>query len=240
MTGVSTICMIDRSLDAALETISGITDTIEVMDDGPHFLNTTEPLESFSTKFSLHAPSRGVNLASLLEPIRRASIEVMDQVFTIAAEVNAPVVIHPGYYAWVSERDRAESCLRQSLKDLTRLSNERGVRFFVENMGNWEYFFLKTPDEIGLIESCGFAFDVGHANQNHCVEKFLECQIDHVHLHDNKGDMDAHLAIGQGNIDFTPVLRKIEESGVNPVIEVATFDGVVESIRALERMGFRG
>lgn len=238
MPGVSTICMMDSPLDAALETISGITDTIEVMDDGPHFLTISEPLESFSTKFSLHAPSRGVNLASLLEPIRRASIEVMDQVFAIAAEVNAPVVIHPGYYAWVSERDRAESCLRQSLNELTRLANERGIRFFVENMGNWEYFFLKTPDEIELIGSCGFTFDVGHANQNHCVEKFLECQIDHVHLHDNHGDVDAHLAIGEGTIEFPRVLEKIKESGINPVLEVTTFEGVLESMRALERMGF--
>ena len=49
------------------------------MDDGPHFLENAEPLQSFNGHFSIHTPCRGTNFASVLEPIRRASVEVMGQ-----------------------------------------------------------------------------------------------------------------------------------------------------------------
>ena len=65
-------------------------------------------LLSYSTHFSIHAPSRGTNIASLLEPIRQASVEVIEQCFLIAAELNAGVVVHPGYFAWAEERTKAE------------------------------------------------------------------------------------------------------------------------------------
>ncbi|MEN6611509.1 MAG: sugar phosphate isomerase/epimerase family protein [Methanoregulaceae archaeon] len=237
MLGVSTFCLIERPLGEALDQLAELTDRIEVMDEGPHFLASSGPLESYSAHFSIHAPSRGVNLASLLEPIRKASVEVTDQVFAIAAEVGAPVIVHPGYYAWASERREAEARLAESLAELSRAAEERGVRFFVENMGNWAYFFLKTPEELRLIGDCGFAFDVGHANQNKCVGAFLDCRISHFHLHDNCGDTDAHLAVGEGTIDFSPVIQKIRASGVIPVIEVGTFEGVLASIAALDRMG---
>ena len=43
-------------------------------------------------------PCRGTNIASLLEPIRRASVEVIGQCFTIAAEVNAARCSTPGIF----------------------------------------------------------------------------------------------------------------------------------------------
>ena len=68
---------------------------------------------------------------------------------------------------------KAEQQLTKSLSDLTCLAEEYSVRYFIENMGNWEYFFLKTPDELSLIGDTPFALDVGHAHQNHCLAEFL-------------------------------------------------------------------
>ena len=118
MFGVSTFCLHKEPLPAALETLCGITDFIEVMDEGLHYLDNAEILKSYTTKFSIHAPSRGTNLASLLEPIRKASVEVMAGCFSIAAEVNAGVVVHPGYFAWEEEQGKAELQLQRSLREL--------------------------------------------------------------------------------------------------------------------------
>lgn len=236
MYGISTFCLHHEPLSSALETIAPLTDHIEVMDDGLHYLENAEPLLSYSMHFSIHAPSRGTNLASLLEPIRRASVEVMAQTFSLAGEVNASVVIHPGYFAWAEEREKAERQLTQSLADLSRCAKEYSVSFFVENMGNWDYFLLKNPDELSIIGNTGFALDVGHAHQNHCLPKFLAYPARHYHVHDNDGSEDSHVAIGKGTIDFLPVMKTIIKSGITPVIEVATFEGVQESIRALQRM----
>jgi sugar phosphate isomerase/epimerase len=235
MFGISTFCFHKESLTTALEKISPFTDYIEVMDEGLHYLDSAEPLLSYSHRFSIHAPCRGTNIASLLEPIRRASVEVIEQCFCIAAEVNAGVVVHPGYFAWAEERTKAERQLGVSLGDLTRLRKEYSVSFYVENMGNWDYFLLKTPDELSLIGDTPLALDVGHAHQNCCLFEFLSFPAGHYHLHDNNSKEDSHVAVGEGTIDFNPVMKAVQKNTITPVIEVATFDGVQKSIRALTR-----
>jgi sugar phosphate isomerase/epimerase len=236
MFGISTFCLHSESLPEALDRITGITNYIEVMDEGRHFLGSAELLESYSARFTLHAPCRSVNIACLFEPIRKASVEVTGEAFAIASVIGASVVIHPGYFTWPEERERAEGQCRQSLRELREAADEYGIRFFVENMADWEYFFLKTPEELPLIGDCGFALDVGHANQNRCLDGFLGCRVGHFHLHDNNGSGDTHSAVGEGTIDFRPVMAKVRESGVVPVIEVATFEGTVASIAKLDRL----
>jgi len=234
MFGISTFCLHKRPLSEALDTLSRMTGFIEVMDDGLHHLENADLLSEYPVKYSLHAPSRGTNLASLLEPIRRASVEVMAECFRIAGEVNAPVVLHPGYFAWEEERTKAERQLGHSLDELHFLSKEYSVEFLVENMGDWDYFLIKTPCELPLIGSTPLALDVGHAHQNHCLDEFLQCRAGHFHLHDNDGKSDSHSAAGEGSIDFNAVMQVVRNSGINPVIEVATLEGVERSIKWLE------
>jgi sugar phosphate isomerase/epimerase len=236
MYSVSTFCLHQEAITTALDKLSLISDHIEVMDEGLHHLENIEPLLCYSAHFSIHAPSRGINIASILEPIRRASVEVTGHCFSIAAEVNASVVIHPGYFAWAEERAKAERQLVTSLSELTRLGVEYSVPFSIENMGNWDYFFLKTPVDLPLIGSTPFALDVGHAYLNSCLSEFLRLPVAHYHLHDNKGKEDSHLAIGAGTIDFGPVLASIQKNKVIPVIEVTTLNGVLESIQRLSGM----
>jgi sugar phosphate isomerase/epimerase len=236
MFGISTFCLHAEPLDTALEKISRVTDYIEVMDEGLHYLDSAEPLMSYSKKFSIHVPCRGTNIASLLEPIRRASIEVIGQCMTIAAEVNAALVIHPGYFAWAEERKKAEQQLRVSLDELSRMVNDISVPFFIENMGNWDYFLLKTPDELGLLGEIPLALDVGHAHQNHCLKEFLKFPAGHYHLHDNNSKEDSHVAAGEGTIDFGLVMKVVRRSKITPIIEVATYEGVQKSIDTLSRI----
>lgn len=240
MFGVSTYCLHHEPLSTALEKLAPITDCVEVMDDGLHFLESVEPLESYSYRYFIHAPSRGVNIASLLEPIRRASVEVLMQAFTVAAEVGAGVVIHPGYYAWVEEREPAVEKFRQSLSELTLAAEDLSVTYFVENMGNWEYFFLRSCDDLPLIDGIGLALDVGHANLNGCLDCFLAHPAAHFHLHDNDGTDDTHSAIGEGTIDFSAVMEAVRRSGTTPIVEVETFDGVTTSISALTAIDAAG
>jgi sugar phosphate isomerase/epimerase len=236
MYGISTICLHDKPLASALEQLAPLTGHIEVMDEGLHFMETAEPLISYSTRFSLHAPSRGTNLASRLEPIRRASVEVMAHCFSLAAEVNAAVVLHPGYFAWPDERSQAIQQLARSIVELNLIADEHSVRYYIENMGDWEYFLLKRPEELPIIGDTGFALDIGHAHQNHCLLEFLTFPAQHYHIHDNDGTKDAHNAVGKGTIDFVPVIKTLHARGGTAVIEVATFEGVIESLVALKKM----
>lgn len=232
--GISSFCLHDRPLTEALERLVELTDTVEVMDEGCHRLHDTTVLETFDLEYTIHAPSRGVNLASLLEPVRKASVEVTMSCFSLAAQVGAGVVVHPGYCAWPHERVEAERQFHRSLLELKQSAADLSVSFYVENMGDWNYFLLKTADELPLIEDAGFALDVGHAHQNHALAGFLEARIDHVHLHDNDGTTDAHAPVGEGTINFSTVMEAVRRNGARPIVEVGTFEGVVSSLRALD------
>jgi len=231
--GISTFCLHKFPLSFALDELSKVTGYVEVMDDGLHFLRGTEPLENYSLKFSIHAPCRSVNIASILDPIRKASVEVLDQCFSVAAEFNAPVIIHPGYCTWREEMVRALDQNKKSMTELKKLAEERSVTFYVENMGNWDYFLLRYPKELNLLEGCGLTLDIGHAHLNGCLEEFLAAPIAHFHLHDNDGTTDTHAPVGNGTIPFHKVMDSVERNRIVPIIEVETFEGVLASIKTL-------
>jgi sugar phosphate isomerase/epimerase len=81
-----------------------------------------------------------------------------------------------------------------------------------------------------------FALDVGHANQNNCLDGFLKHPAGHFHLHDNDGKEDTHSPVGRGTIDFANVMNAVNRSGITPIIEVATFEGVLQSIDTLKKL----
>lgn len=236
MYAISTHCLHAEPLESALDKLAPHTGHVEIMSDGPHLLTDTKLLESYSFNYSIHAPSHGVNIASVLEPIRRASVEVIADTFALAAEVDAPVVVHLGYFAWEYEYDLAEQHLRASLAQIRAESIQYGVTYFIENMGNWGYFFLKEPKDLPLLDSALFCLDVGHANECGTLDAFLTAPFAHVHLHDNNGKHDSHEAVGKGNINFDNVMKQVRENNIKtPVIEVESFEGALETLDILTK-----
>lgn len=234
--GVSSYCLIGRPLEESLTILSGVTDLIEVMDEGFHFITDPAVFESYSQDFILHAPYHGMNIASLFEAIRRASVEVMIDCFAVAAEIGAPVVMHPGYHAWDQEKRAADRQFQTSLRELHDAAAELSLTFWFENMGDMNYFHLRTPEDLQVIGDTGFTLDTGHANLNHCLAGFLATRFSHMHIHDNDGRRDTHSAVGDGTIDFHPVMAALRRTGGTAVLEVKDFDGVIRSMEALEGM----
>ncbi|HXX55860.1 MAG TPA: sugar phosphate isomerase/epimerase family protein [Methanoregula sp.] len=233
MFGVSSYCVMDRPLPEALDVLAGMTGLIEVMDEGPHFIADTGIFESYSQDFVIHAPFHGMNIASVFEPIRVASVGVMTDCFAVAAEIGAPVVVHPGYYAWAGEREAADRQFGTSLAELHRAADELAVTFWFENMGDMNFFNLRTPEELGLIGDTGFTLDVGHAHLNGRLPGFLGTGFSHMHLHDNNGKRDSHDAVGEGTIDFGPVVAALRRNRASSVVEVKTLDSVRSSLSVL-------
>lgn len=237
MTAISTNCLSDVPLEHALDVLYDMTDTVEIMDDGLHFMDNPEIAGCFNFEYFIHAPSRGVNISSQLEPIRKASLDVIRHCASIGSEIDAKaIVVHPGYFSHIMQRDIGIFQLERSLLELREISNELSVRFLIENMPAWDYFLLKTPGEIPLIDGFGLVLDVGHANTNSCLGEFLKYPASHFHLHDNHGKEDQHLALGKGNINFSPVFDAIERTGSTATIEVGSLDGAKKSLEYIKKM----
>jgi sugar phosphate isomerase/epimerase len=237
MPGISTCCLMTESLPAALDRLSPLTDLIEVMDEGPHLITDTSLFESYTRKVTLHAPFHGVNVASLFEPIRKASVQVTVDCFGTAAAIGAGgIVVHPGYYAWEQEKKGADRQFKKSLKELDHAAREHSVTFWFENMGNMNFFNLRTPEHLSLIGRTGLALDTGHAHLNGCLAEFLKTPFRHMHIHDNRGKVDTHSALGDGSINFTPVFKALERTGATAVLEMKDFSAVEKSLQALHGM----
>lgn len=232
----STHCLSTHPLDEALDVLSLYTSHVELMNDGRHYTDEAEQLLSHSFTYSIHAPARGVNIASVLEPIRRASSEIICDSIELAVQTDAEtVVFHPGYYAFTEEYDKAVSSLKTSLAAISAYAEDAGVQVCVENMGNWGYFFLKDTGDLPLVKGTAFCLDIGHANECGTLDAFLAVPFSHIHVHDNDGTSDSHSALGQGNILVEAVLAAIMKNGVSvPVIECASLEASLSSAKILE------
>ena len=168
-------------------------------------------------KVTVHAPFGDLNLASINYPIWRESIRQVCLCIKHAADLTDLVTIHPGYLSPVGKLDpgRAWSLQKEALNEIGSVAKEYGVLACLENMISIKEFLCRDPGELfGMtegIEGIGTTIDIGHANTTGTVKEFLKYlpSADHLHIHDNHGKSDEHLALQKGNIDWKMVSEAI-------------------------------
>jgi sugar phosphate isomerase/epimerase len=100
---------------------------------------------------------------------------------------------------------------------------DEGSRLMLENV------YEKEPDELLVLlkalesPGVGFCFDIGHQNAfgKAAVGTWLETLgpfLREIHLHDNNGDADQHLAPGKGRADFQTLFEFLKSSGIEQPI----------------------
>jgi len=135
------------------------------------------------------------------------------------------VVCHSGYdwkrYGFF--RDQwIETCL-ETWSWLAKSLAEQGTRLMLENV------YEKDPKDIQVILdglkslNVGFCLDCGHlfAFGNSDLKGWLESlgsYIAQLHLHDNHGSQDEHLAMGMGTIDFKLLFNHLKLNNKYPPI----------------------
>lgn len=156
------------------------------------------------------------------------------------------VVCHAGYdprrYVYIKDAWLEESLGIWSW--LSKRLREEGARLMLENV------YEHGPKEIlTLLEKLGplgvgFCLDTGHhaAFGNGSMKEWIEDlgpYLGQLHLHDNDGSEDSHLALGQGNVDF-PGLFKILKARltVPPIVTLEPHreEDLQPSIRYLEAL----
>ena len=231
--GISTWAYQDFPLGDALERISSLSDKAEILCEAQHSLldpSNLEAMDSFSLKYTVHGLITDVNIASIHDTIRSASVELHRKAVEASAIAGASVyVVHPGFTSWPFYRDQALHALDKSLVDLRLMQDEFGISICVENMPKSDWLFYSCP---GIdLKGLGTVLDVGHANTCGSLDAFLATQdISHVHLHDNAGCSDDHLPLGQGSIEL---LENKSEAGV--LESLNALRSIEPAVMAMER-----
>ncbi len=87
-------------------------------------------------------------------------------------------------------------------------------------------------------ENVGFIFDVGHANTNGNVERFLELKdkVIHAHIHDNHGQRDEHLPVGNGTVPWNKVAKAFEGYQGRMVTESRSLEEGQRSLKRFKKL----
>ncbi len=155
------------------------------------------------------------------------------------------IVFHPGFNKWRFHGHKDE-WLTNSIKTwsiILEKTEPLKCLIAIENI------FEEDPSTLESLVNhipsgrFGICFDIGHFNifsKADIIEwvKRLSNQIKELHLHDNNGLSDDHLAIGNGNIDFHGFFKMLKETSVNPLltIEVHTIEAIERSIAKMPEL----
>jgi sugar phosphate isomerase/epimerase len=205
----------------SLEWVYGIEDCgysgWEIVADGRYRLDNPdnrkaicEVIESTRLGITVHAPYGDLNLATLNHPIWEESVRQICTCISHAAGLTNRVTIHPGYLSPVGKLlpENAWRLQKEALSLIGRVATDHGVLACLENMIGIKEFLCQRPEELaGMtegIEGIGITLDFGHANTVGRVKEFLPLlkSANHIHIHDNHGVADEHLALGEGTIDW--------------------------------------
>lgn len=223
----STLPYLNVPLGEALKKIEGQGfEGVEIYFEGKHHLSKKEILDDLSIydfQLYLHAPFSDLNLASFNQTILDESKRQIKRSLEVASAIGIGLVtIHFGRYSplGLSYPEEAVRRNRESILEITKHSESLDLDVAFENAPNGFGAMYGPLENIEkLIQETGIkiTLDMGHAHTwNIELENFilrLNSQISHIHIHDNTGETDMHLGMGEGGIDYKSAfeaLRKIK------------------------------
>ena len=199
---------------------------------------------------TLHAPFLDLAPGALDENILAATRSKLDKAFDLI-EIFRPtsVVCHLNYEA-NKHADKESAWFAASLatwRGLLAQAAALQVPLMLEN--TYETGPQQHEKMLAALSSplARFCLDVGHvaAFAKNSWQDWLPAMapwLGQLHLHDNHGDRDAHLAPGRGSFDFSGLLSYLKGQRLHPLVtlEPHTEDDLWESLAALDRMRFFG
>jgi sugar phosphate isomerase/epimerase len=170
----------------------------------------------------------------------------MKSCLELASDFSRLAVLHPGHFSPLGMQ-MPDAAWSQSILGIQQVSDHAAgldMRVAVENMVNMPAILGRRPEEImGIIETVdrenvGFIFDVGHANTNGNVEEFLKYskRMVHAHVHDNHGERDEHLPVGNGTVPWKKVAEAFRDYEGRIVTESRSLEEGQRSVARLKKM----
>lgn len=207
-------------------------------------INETAKLISELSLIAMHGPFGDLNPGSFDPLVRETAQQRIQAGYEIASRLGAEhIVFHHGR---VPKTNPEHSWIKTSAS-------------------YWEFFMKQVPEDVhvylenmleqgpkvlsGILEQVSSPnlhanLDIGHAHCNSLTPVLqwivsLSDRIRYVHLHDNHGENDEHLGLGQGNIPMNEVCHALEEYAPSAIWAIeAEGDGIKQSLEWLEENGF--
>ena len=212
------------------------------------FVMVAQALREAALACTLHAPFFELYPGSLDPRIREVSRAKLRLAFDLIALFQPKsVVCHLGFED-NKHGYKKEAWFKYSLEawqEFTSLAQAGGTLLCLEN--TYETSPQQLKEMLTALDSpqARFCFDVGHVMafaKNRWQDWLPELLpfLGQLHLHDNLGDKDLHLAVGQGAFDFAGLFSYLAEQGSTPLLTMEPHQpgGMEKSYTALASFDF--
>jgi sugar phosphate isomerase/epimerase len=194
---------------------------------------------------TLHGPFYDLVPGAIDKRMLQATRERLQQALDLVP-IFAPlsIVCHTGYdkKRYCDSRDQwLENAVETWSVFLKGLKGTRTI-LVIENV------YEQTPTMLLKLlqalqgNNVGFCFDVGHMNafSRTTMQDWLDMMgpfLKEVHLHDNDGGWDDHMAIGRGDIDFEYLFAYLRKLSPRPIMTLEAHEeaSLWESVEVLSR-----
>lgn len=188
----------------------------------------------------LHGPFLDLNPMTFDERIREVTRKRYEEAYAAAKKLGAKKIVYhschvPDFYLLIGWAERMAQFFEEFLAD-----KDDSVEVLMENVLDRVWEPLKETTERVNHPAFGLCLDIGHA---HCYSKdpvqqwaqALNPYIRHVHVHDNLGKKDSHLALGEGTIPVQEVFDKLKQKAeCTYTIECSSYEAVMKSYDMLK------
>jgi sugar phosphate isomerase/epimerase len=190
------------------------------------YIGVVRPLQEAGLKINIHGPFIDLAPGAIDPLIREVTKRRISQVLNLLPIFQPSSVVFHGGFDQRRYREIEEQWVEGALDTWSQcidLVEGEGIPIMIENV------YEKSPEFIARIFEAidspyfRFCFDTGHFNlwSETSLETWLQRlgdRIGEIHLHDNHGIVDEHLAIGSGSFDFKALFEWIRHEGLQPLI----------------------
>lgn len=212
--------------------------------------------------YTVHAQYLSGGLNDVNYKIRQESLKQVFQAIKLASYLGAPIVtMHPALEPYGLKIPDSLSWEIENYKEIGRYAEKKKILIGFENEAQTCFWFpdrackisrlIKTVEAVNL-KNFGYTLDIGHANVSgedylSAIEKMGD-KLFHIHAHDNFGApainlercgrVDPHLPLGQGEINWQGVLKKLKKINYQNCLEleneIQDIGKSLEYLKALE------
>jgi len=90
--------------------------------------------------------------------------------------------------------------------------------------------------DVNEFKNIGFCLDIGHANINGKIEKYileLFDKIINIHVHDNDGFFDSHQIVGKGKVDWYKIIEILKRKEYKNYMTMEDIENPFESLNKI-------
>ncbi|MEA1867617.1 MAG: sugar phosphate isomerase/epimerase [Thermodesulfobacteriota bacterium] len=209
----------------------------------PKFKKIANILKKEGLICTIHAPYSDLSLGAIDRKIRKISVERIKKALDLAFLFEArSVVCHTGFdhRHYFNLKNRWIKNAIESMTILLEYASPLNIPLMLENVYELDTGIHKEIFREIKSPLLGFCLDFGHQKvfSKTSLNKWLkdlEDRLGQIHLHDNMGVHDDHLAIGEGVLDFDSLFSWLYAQKKTPILTLEPHEeeAVIPTLKGL-------